>query len=81
MVSFPMNDVTRRVGDVFQAAEHGPVSITKNRKNRYVIMSQETYDKLLARRADPRRVLDLRNLSPEDAMEFEQALNQALGDG
>ena len=44
MKSFPAADLTRKTGDLFEAATVAPVAITKHRKPRFVIMSMETFE-------------------------------------
>ena len=56
MESFAAKDLTRAPQDVTLAAERGPVTITKHRKARYVLMTVAHYQQLSARAEDPRRV-------------------------
>lgn len=46
MKEFRAADLTRRTGDLFQAATLAPVAITKHRKPRFVVMSMERYEAL-----------------------------------
>lgn len=46
MKQFPAADLTRKTGDLFQAATVAPVAITKHRKPRFVIMSVERFEAL-----------------------------------
>ena len=43
---FPAADLARRTGDVFDAASRAPVTITRHRKPRFVLMSVERYEAL-----------------------------------
>lgn len=43
---FPAADLARRTGDVLDAAARSPVTITRHRKPRYVLMSVERYERL-----------------------------------
>ena len=43
---FPAPDLARRTGDVLDAAARSPVTITRHRKPRYVLMSVERYERL-----------------------------------
>ena len=43
---FPAADLARRTGDVLNAAARAPVTITRHRKPRYVLMSVERYERL-----------------------------------
>jgi prevent-host-death family protein len=40
---FPAADLARRTGDVLDAAARAPVTITRHRKPRFVLMSVERY--------------------------------------
>ena len=51
MKQFPAADLARNTGDLFQAATIAPVSITKHRKERFVVMSIERYKALSEGRA------------------------------
>jgi len=42
--TFSATDLAFRSGDVFDAASHAPVMITKYRKPRFVLMSMKRYD-------------------------------------
>jgi len=42
--TFSATDLASRAGDVFDAASHSPVVITKHRKPRFVLMSLKRYD-------------------------------------
>lgn len=46
MKEFAAADLTRKTGDLFEAATISPVAITKHGKPRYVIMSMERYESL-----------------------------------
>lgn len=41
--SFPAADLARNTGDILDAASRSPVTITKHRKPRFVLMSYERY--------------------------------------
>ena len=45
MKQFPSTDLTRRSGELLDAADKAPVSITRYRRPRYVILSVEEYAK------------------------------------
>lgn len=64
MKMFKAADVTRNSGDVFAAAAAEPVAITRHSKPRFVVMSVEKYNKMLAQ-SDPRRAFGLDEL-PDD---------------
>ncbi len=46
MKQFRAADLTRKTGDLFEAATRAPVAITKHRKPRFVVMSMERYETL-----------------------------------
>lgn len=66
MKQFAAADLTRKTGDLFEAASVSPVAITKHRKPRYVIMSMERYEDL-THRHDTRRAFHVGDLSDDDA--------------
>lgn len=66
MKEFAAADLTRKTGDLFEAASVSPVAITKHRKPRFVIMSMERYEDL-ARGRDTRRAFHLDDLSNDEA--------------
>ena len=43
---FQAADLARRTGDVLDAASRAPVTITRHRKPRYVLMSVERYERM-----------------------------------
>lgn len=43
---FQAADLARRTGDVLDAASRAPVTITRHRKPRYVLMSMERYERM-----------------------------------
>ena len=45
---FPAADLARRTDDVLDAATRAPVTITRHRKPRYVLMSVEQYERITA---------------------------------
>ena len=47
MKTFAAADLTRKTGDLFEAATVAPVAITKHRKARFVVMSMERYEALM----------------------------------
>ena len=44
---FPAADLARNTGDILDAASRSPVTITKHRKPRFVVMSYEQYTAML----------------------------------
>lgn len=66
MKKFAAADLTRKTGDLFEAASVSPVAITKHRKPRYVIMSMERFE-ALTHGHDTRRAFYVGDLSDEEA--------------
>jgi len=54
MRSFTTNDLNKQVGEVTNAATKAPVTITRHRKPRFVMMSYELYQRI-KETIDPRR--------------------------
>jgi hypothetical protein len=52
MRRFSTVDLDKRLGDVKSAAQRAPVVITEHRKDRFVLMAVEDFDRL---RSDPQR--------------------------
>jgi len=51
MKQFAAGDLTHHTGDLFEAAAVAPVTITKHRKPRFVIMSLERFEALTTGRS------------------------------
>ena len=66
MKEFAAADLTRKTGDLFEAATISPVAITNHRKPRYVIMSMERYESL-THGQDTRRAFRLDDLDDREA--------------
>lgn len=49
MITFESKDISRRSGDLLEAADQAPVEITRYKRPKYVIMRKDTYDALIAR--------------------------------
>lgn len=77
MKMFKAADVTRNSGDVFAAAAAEPVAITKHSKPRFVVMSVEKYDKMVAQ-SDPRRAYGLGELPDELSDQLMDSLEEDL---
>lgn len=74
MKMFKAADVTRNSGDVFAAAAAEPVAITKHSKPRFVVMSVEKYNTMVAQ-SDPRRAFGLDELPAHIADDLNRKLN------
>lgn len=49
MITFESKDISRRSGDLLEAADHAPVEITRYKRPKYVLMRKDMYDELVAR--------------------------------
>jgi prevent-host-death family protein len=58
-----ISDLQRNIGDIQDAALKEPVSITRNDKEKYVLLSAEEYHRLKRR---DREVLGIEELSEQD---------------
>ena len=63
MKSYASTALKQSLGDVLAVANHEPVSITRHRKPRYVLMSIETFEAHFVR--DPRRALAVEEMPAE----------------
>jgi prevent-host-death family protein len=72
MKSYPSSDLKQNLGDVLAAASHEPVSITRHRKARYVLMSVEAYHARFAK--DERRSYALDEMPAEHMSMLESAM-------
>lgn len=79
MKKFKAADVTRNSGDVFAAAAAEPVAITKHAKPRFVIMTIEKYEKIIAQ-GDPRRAYGVDELPDDLAGKLMEGLEADLRD-
>jgi prevent-host-death family protein len=79
MREFQAGDLSRRIGDVLDAASRGPIAITKHRKPRFVIMTVDDYAAMADRR--PQRAYDTNALPKDLGAALDAALEQDLADG
>lgn len=79
MRSFPSTDLKQTLGDVLNAANRGPVTITRYNKPRYVLMSVEDYEQRV--RKNERRVLVTSDMPAEHLVMVEAALTSPLSGG
>ena len=80
MREFSTVELTRRVGDVTDAAIKAPVAITQHSKPKFVLMSMEDYKALSAREADPRRAYSIETLPDDWADMFLAGLEELAPD-
>ena len=76
MKEFPAATLTRDPTALKEAARKEPVAITEYRRPRFVMMSFEAYEALIAGRADPRRSLRTDALPDDLAALALEALDQ-----
>lgn len=77
MKMFKAADVTRNSGDVFAAAAAEPVAITRHSKPRFVVMSVEKYQAMVAR-SDPRQAFGLGELPDKLSDQLMESLEEDL---
>lgn len=77
MKEFAAADLTRKTGDLFEAASVSPVAITKHRKPRYVIMSVERYE-TLTHNHDTRRAFHVDDLGNDEADSLISGLQHSI---
>lgn len=77
MKEFAAADLTRKTGDLFEAATISPVAITKHRKPRYVIMSMERYESL-THGQDTRRAFHVDDLSHDESESLISGLQHSI---
>ncbi len=78
MKEYALTDLARKTSDVRHAATREPIVITERNAKRFVLMSYEDYERLSTRAQDPRRVLDMANLSADDAQILLEGLKSYL---
>ena len=70
MHSVTISDLQRQIGEIQDLALKGPVSITRNGREKYVFLSSEEYQRLKRR---DREVLGIEHLSEEDIRDIAAA--------
>lgn len=78
--TYTTSDLSRRTGDVIAAAYKGPVTLTQRSKARFVMITVELFDELVAK-ADPRRVGKTSEMPEDLAAEFGNAVDAYVRDG
>jgi prevent-host-death family protein len=78
MKTYASTDLKQSLGDVLAVANVEPVSITKHKKPRYVLMSIEAYETRFA--PDPRKAFAIEDMPAEHLAMLENALNTNLQD-
>ena len=77
MKHYKSTDMTRRSGDMLEDALRAPVSITKYRKPKYVLMSAKHYEELVKGR-DGREVFTLETVPDDVRAEMLAGIEQEL---
>ncbi len=72
MRSFPSTDLKQTLGDVLEAASHEPITITRHKKPRYVLMSIRDYERRFKK--DERRAYAVEEAPPEHLAMLEASL-------
>jgi PHD/YefM family antitoxin component YafN of YafNO toxin-antitoxin module len=76
---FSTVDLDKNLGDVKAAAAREPVIITEHRKDRFVMMAIEDFERL-RRHAGPQRVYGPRETPPDLAAAFSREIDRVLDD-
>lgn len=80
MKQFPAGDLTRKTGDLFEAAAVAPIAITKHRKPRFVVMSMERYEALTTRQ-QTQMAVDVADMPDDLGAMLDQGIEEYLNDG
>jgi len=79
MQKYPAADLARNTGEVLRAATVAPVTITKHRKECFVVMSTEQYAALTKGRQS-RRAVAVENMPDDLGALLDQGLEDLLND-
>jgi hypothetical protein len=77
MRRFSTVDLDKNLGDVKSVAAREPVIITEHRKDRFVMMAMEDFERLRTQ-GDPQRAFGERETPPELSKLFINEIDQAL---
>ena len=78
IAAYSTTEMSNRIGDVWAAAERGPVGIRRNNKTRYVLMPVDAYDRLVEN-GDPRRTYAVEELPEHLRDALKAAIDAELG--
>lgn len=78
MRSFPSTDLKQTLGDVLDAASHEPITITKHKKPRYVLMSIRDYEQRFKK--DERQAFAVEEMPAEHLAMLEASLAGQTGE-
>jgi prevent-host-death family protein len=70
MTSVSISELQRNIGDIQELALKEPVTITRNGREKYILLSTEEYHRLKRR---DRQVLGIQELSEEDVRDIAAA--------
>lgn len=70
MTSVTITQLQRHIGDIQELASKGPVRITRNGREKYILLSAEEYHRLKRR---DRQVLGVEDLSEDDVRDIAAA--------
>lgn len=77
--SYTTSDLSRRSGDIIAEALRHPVTLTQRNKPRLVVLNIDEYEEL-RKRADPRRVLRIGDLTEAELDEMDRAIEAYAAD-
>ena len=77
MVRFSLTDLNRSPGAIVEAAHRGPVELTGRGKRKFVLLSAEDYDRLVA---PPRRAFHIQSMTQAELDFFYAGLGPAQSD-
>jgi prevent-host-death family protein len=76
---YSTSDLSRKSGDIIADALQHPVTITQRNKPRLVVLNIEEYE-AMRKRADPRRVLKIGDLTEGELDEIDRAIEAYAAD-
>ena len=77
--SYSTSDLSRKSGDIIAEALRHPVTLTQRNKPRLVVLNIEEYEEM-RKRADPRRVVKIGDLTEIELEEMQRALDKYLAE-
>jgi antitoxin Phd len=78
-IAYPASEMARNTAEILHKAAQEPVSITKHGKSRFVVMSQEHFERM-SRGTNPRRALTWAELPDEEMRTLEKAVDDYLAE-
>ena len=80
MIEFSATDLGNRTGDVLAAAARAPVAITRHGKQRFVVLTTETFERCRTT-GDPRIARRTADIPPEEGAMLEAELIRIIESG